>query len=553
MILGRDRRTVMQRVGSWATAARDACGRALDGIVFTVSPAAGAERMLMRKIMEAGEKRLQRGSDDRGGNDKADRLDGPQRWMSSRLSPDSEMERDLETDRQRSAELYRTSTAGGAIDTKCDHVVGKGFTYRPKIKKQPGISSEAAMGFNTQLLEVYNRWSRRCDITGRDSLWEQSQVSQRSIDYAGETITIMWSKMRPGQPIPLILEVVDCERLSTPPSKSGDPFCRMGIQYADDRTGEIVGYWIRTTHPDDTKQVEFKWDMIPSDRVLHVFDKWFPAQSRGYPWMRRTLDRWRDGEDLDEAGIIAAQVEACHAAFVKTREPLKVAQAAGNMRSNGMRTEDIRPGKITYMDADSEEVLFSTPTKSNIVGTLHEWNHRRIAAGIDWPYEFLMKDWRGVSFAGGRLVLNGAKIKCGVAQEKFITKWLSWIADEFVKQCVLFQAVDINLSAFQQRPWVYQAHRWTPCAWSYAITPMEEINAKIAAVENNQRTLSSVVEENGDEMDEIFEERQIEVEKQESKGIVPAARLVAMGQLGKNGNAQETPSPQAKEASNGND
>jgi len=317
----------------------------------------------------------------------------------------------------------------------------------------------------------------------------------------------------------------------------------MGIQYAEDGSGEILGYWVRTTHPGDTKQVQFKWFFVPAERMLHVLEEWFPGQSRGYPWMRRTLDRWRDGEDLDEAGIIAAQVETCNAAFVHTRQPLKAAQnATSKTTRNGMRLEDMKPGQIRYLDADSERIEFNNPTKSIIVGTLHEWNHRRIAAGLDWPYEFLMKDWRGMSFAGGRLILNGAQLKCEVAQQIVIESWLEVISNEVVSQMVLFGVVDISLVEFHSQPWIYQQHTWTPPAWGYAISPGEDIAATVEAVENNQMTLEEAIAKHGGHIEDVLKQRQKERAQEREYEIEPPARIAAIAQQGK-----ATAKEQAKE------
>lgn len=529
--------------GAMGLAARETMATVVDQVVYVVSPKAALERRVLRQVNRAADARMQAARMSRGDDDErndGDRLHGPQRWLGSRLSPDSELERDLQTLRDHTKELYRDTTAGGAIDARVDHVVGRGFTVQAKIGQGPGISQDAADGFNDELEAVHRRWAPACDLTGKDSLWQLSRLVERSIAYAGESFTVMWAKNRPGRPIPLVLEVVDVERICTPPERSGDPFCRMGIQYSPD--GEILGYWLRTTNPYDTKQVEYKWDYIPADRMLHVYEKWFPGQSRGYPWMVRSLDRWRDGEDLDEAGIIAAQVEACNAAFVRTRSPLKKAQGMGAMSSSGKRLEDMSPGKINYLDYDAEEVLFNQPTKSNIVGTLHEWNHRRIASGMNWPYEFLMKDWRGVSFAGGRLVLNGAKITCQCEQQLLIVAWFACIWNEMVREAVLFSAtsgVSINISRFQQRPWVYQAHQWSAPAWTYAITPMEEVEADVMAVENNFKTLEQVAGERGGNMEDVLDQRQKEVQLEKNKGVEPLARVAAQG--------QKAASPQAKE------
>ena len=543
--MGGGRRTFGQRIWLAIATGRNAAGSFVDSVVGVFNPEAGLQRRALRAIASASERRISQYYDDDRGSDPQH---GPQRWMASRLSPDSELERDILEIRKRSLELYRDSTIGGAIETKLDHIVGQGFTYRPRISEQPGITATQAKGWNQQILECHNRWASRCDISGTCSLWECNRLSHRSWEYAGESLTIMYNDKRPYSPIPLILEVVDVERLSTPPERMGDKYCRLGIQYNDSGSGEILGYWIRTTQPYDTKQVEFKWEFHAAENVIHLFERWFPQQSRGYPWLQRTLDRIRDSEDLDEAGIIAAQVEACNAAFVKTREPLKTAQAAARGMARGKRLEDIIPGKIQYLDADAEEVIFNTPTKTNIVGTLHEWNYRRIAAGSDWPYEFLMKDWRGISFAGGRLVLCGAKIKCGVAQKFNVVKWLTPIAERATTQMILFGVVEgINLAKFQQRPWIFTAHSWTPQRWSYALNPGEEISSTVMAVENNMMTKAQAAEENGDLLDEIYDERQREVEQEEQRGITSAGRLLAVGQSG--GLAEEDePDPAAGKA-----
>jgi lambda family phage portal protein len=449
-----------------------------------------------------------------------DRLQGPQRWMGSRISPDGALEADLDTLRQRSNELVKSSTIGGAIDGLVDHAIGKGFTPQAKIAEQPGISKEAADGFNTQLEAVYQRWSPQCDLTARKSLWELSRLAYRVWKSQGEAFTIMWAKRRKGQPIPLVLEVIDCDRVETPSHKISDPYCRLGVQYAAD--GEILGYWVRRTHPYDPKTLDFNYDFIESDRMLHVFESWFPGQSRGYPWLTRAISRLRDADDLDEAGIVAAQVEACNAAFVKTSDPAPKANAAGtSYDSSNRRLQEMIPGAINYLDSSCEEVLFSEPTKSNIVGTLYEWNYRRIASGVNWPYEFLMRDWRGMSFAGGRLILNGAKITCQCDQQLMTLAWFVDIWNRMVDEAVMFDVVDFNKSRYAARPWVYQAHKWTPPKWSYAITPGEEVRANKEAVRENFKTLEEVIAEDGGDLEERLEQRRREVEMQNVDKTVP--------------------------------
>jgi len=186
----------MQKFQAAVKTARDSFSTVIDSVVTAFNPQAGAERLAMRQIIAGSERRMSSDYDRDGIGDKASRLDGNQRWLGSRLSADSELEQDLDSIRQRSAELYRTSTAGGAVDTLVDHVVGTGFTYRPGIVAQDGITEAQATAWNQQLLTCHNRWSKRCDITGRKSLWSLTRLQQRSVAVSGESFTILWAKKR---------------------------------------------------------------------------------------------------------------------------------------------------------------------------------------------------------------------------------------------------------------------------------------------------------------------------------------------------------------------
>ena len=501
----------------------------LDSLAYAVSPEWGARRIAVRKIFEASNESARRITNSALEASESDRLrEG--RWLGSRLSTDAFLNEDLERTRTHSRELYRNDFIGGAVDSRVEHFVGTGFTVQAKINPAAGvITQDEADRYNQQLEDLYAQVAPIACRTRKRSLWAKTCLIARNLDVDGESLVVFSDVSHPDAPIPLIIEVIDVDRLETPPVKTTDPLCRMGIQYNQQKT--IVGYWIRKNHPNDDKEFGTEYDFVDASRVCHVFVEWFAGQSRGLPWMTRSLNRAKDGKDLSEAGIIAAQVEACYAVFIKSKaNPLrKAVGAATGSDTGGSRLQDVRPGSINYIGPD-EEIQFSVPTKSNSVGSLQEYNNRTVAAGCNWPYEMLMKDWRGVSFAGGRIILHGAKItaRCNqkLIQEMFLTQWWNRMVDE----AVIVGAVDIDPRKYSANRFRFRAHSWTAPRFAYALTPGEEINAKVTAIDNNLATLADSLAEDQQDLEVVMKQRSKECEMEREGEIMPSQRLIAQSQ-----------------------
>lgn len=492
----------------------------IDSAVYAVAPIYGARRIATRIVFDAQSEHASRFLASALEASENNRLrDG--KWLGSRLSTDAFLEEDLESTRRRSRELYRNDFIGGAIDSRVEHSVGTGFTVQSRIRETAGVVDAAtAKVLNDQLESVYERVEPIACRTRKKSLWQKVSLAARNVDTDGEAFVVFSDNGTADAPIPLCVEVVDADRVETPPDKINDPLVRMGIQYTTSR--QIAGYWIRKSHPHDNKEFSTAHEFFPADRVQHIFIEWFAGQSRGLPWMTRSLNRAKDGKDLAEAGIIGAQVEACFAGFVKSKSnPVAAAMGAATSVESGRRIQDVRPGSMNWLGSDVD-VTFSTPNKTNSVGTLQEYNNRTISAGLNWPYEMLMKDWRGVSFAGGRIILNAAKISTRVRQKLITESLLRPFWNRLVDEAVMLGEVDIDPRVYRDHMHVFRRHSWAPPRWSYAITPGEEVNAVVTAIDNNLMTLADALAEGQQDLEEVVAQRAIEREMERQNNIVPS-------------------------------
>lgn len=494
----------------------DRLGMIADSVVSIFAPVTGARRRAFRvRMATASESRddRARGEETRGYS-----------WIGSRLSPDAAAEEDLESNRDKSRELYNTQAIGGVVDSRVNLVVSYGFVPQARIKERTGLATaEQAKKWNSELEDVYAQVAPSICQTGKRSLWQLLSLAEKHHGFDGESLTILSDRGGADRPIPLRLAVVDPARLCTPTDKIGNPLIRLGIEY--DAGGEIIAYHIRDTHPGDTAKVSETWTRYDADRVLHVFDAMAAEQSRGLPWLIRTINLAKDSVDLDEAALIAAQVEACAAAFVTNEygSPEDNAQRnATSTAATGHRLQEIRPGGIHYV-TEGNRITFSTPTKASGYGPLQEWNHRRMAAGINYPYEMLTKNWTGLSFAGGRLSLAEARQFCKVKQQLLREMWLFKVWERMVFESVLVGACSIPARLYNRARWWFHRHEWTAPAWPFALTPMEEVNAKVKLVDENIITKASLVGEYGGDLEEVFEQRGIERALEREYEIDPAS------------------------------
>lgn len=504
------RRTLMQRLGS-----------AVDSMVYAFAPVAGARRQLTRALWDqTGERVLQQAGRAYEGADSNDhRIDS---WLGSRLSPDTALETDLEELRHRSREIVRNDAVGGAVDQRVTHDVGTGFTPQAHVMERAGVITAAdAKGLNVAIEALYTHFAKAADISRRQSLWMQTRLIDRTWATDGECLVVLSDLPDPDRQIPLAIEVVDVDRLETPPQHAANPLVRLGIE--KDAVGRIVAYWIRNANPYDSLHTDLNYTRVDAVRVIHLYEAFFPEQSRGLPWLVRALNRVKDAKDTDEAAIIKLQVEACFAALVKTgSSPMGAAVgAASETKTDGKRLQNILPGGVHYID-NADEILFANPSGggSNFESQ-QGWNYRRIAAAIDMPYEWLMRDWRGVSFAGGRLVLAGARLSTQDRQQMLIEIVLEKIWERIVDEGVAVGILPIDPRLYRRfRDW-FTAQIWTPARWRYAITPGEEVDADIKEIEANLCTLEEKIAERGDDYERIILRRMFERQDELARGITP--------------------------------
>jgi len=494
----------------------------LDKAVSYVAPSWGVRRMAARTQMATAERRAERFARIEAaehGNSRG------HKWLISRLSPDSQLELDMQTARDRSRDLYQNDALGGAVDSKVNHIIGTGHTPQARVSQLEGVLSEdQADAINEQLERVYRLWSSRADVSGKRSLWMLARLAARHNEFDGESFTVMSDVGTADKPIPLALQVIDPERVETPPEHAGNPLVRLGIRH--DEQGRIISYFVRKTHPGDTLKVDLRYDEIPAHRMLHVFEPWFAGQSRGLPWMVRAIQRSKDAKDLDDSTILREQVQACFAVFIEQGYGSSYDAATGaqsGVDASGRGLEDIVPGTIRYLNPGEKTSFATPPGTAGTFQSFMQWCYRRISAAISWPYEMVMGDWSATSFAGGRLALAAAKKATEVGHQLMAECWFSKVWERLVEEAVIVGEVDVDPIDFMLTPYVFTEHVWIPPSWEYALNPGEEVSADLDELDGGLALFEEKLGKRGYDLEEFAKRKAREAKIFAKYGVTPNA------------------------------
>jgi len=504
------RRSIAARLGAF-----------VDSCVYTVDPKKGNARFVARKRREFAEKSIERfgklsadrdggGRGGTGGFHSAEKSPDAHNWLTSRLSPDSALEYDRDEMILRADSARKNFELGTAhVEGRRIRVVGCGFTIDPDIDyEEVGQSEETVDKWNLTLRKNWERTACRLGKRGEE-YWQLQQLCQEYWERRGEWFILVGDRFDAMAPTTLKVEVIHPDRVTNPPGIGavsngdsapwlGDHYVRMGVQL--DKGGDVLGYYVRDTHPGDDKTFKETWTYYPATypnglpRVIHHFHLIDEGQHRGFPRMQVGTPRLKNSQDADEAYLEKVFVESCLAAVVRTDLAIDdVMESHGVVQTaDGKRVRDIVPGTFHYIgESDAIEFLNPSSPSSNF-SPFMEHQGRMFAAGAGTPYEMLTGNWAGLAYNAARIIWNLDEAGVDVLQKGHVKTMLAIYA-HFVTRMVVTGQVEIDSVAYRSAPWMYWAGRPIPPARA-SIDPAREDRNEMVLIEGGIKPHSDMVE-----------------------------------------------------------
>lgn len=315
-------------------------------------------------------------------------------WRTPFTGPNTEIARDLRWLTMRSHDLVRNNAwAARAVSIIPRNVVGAGILY--SVQHQ----NSRLLGKLKPLLDAH-LGSTAIDAGGRHDLYGLQRLAMRTIVEGGSILARRRRRFASdGLPLPFQVQLLEPEHLDTSRrgALEGGGYIAQGVEF--DVIGRRVAYWLYDAHPGDAiRPGSTASRRIPAADVLHVYREDRPAQITGVPWLAPVIVSLRDFQDYEDGQLLRQKIAAAFAVIETSTE----AVVDTDTTKPFPRETPIQPGMIVQA-TPGYDVRFPNPPSVDGYADYSRVTARKIAAGVDVPYEALTGDLTQVNFSSGRM------------------------------------------------------------------------------------------------------------------------------------------------------
>jgi lambda family phage portal protein len=458
------------------------------------------------------------------------------------------------TTRARSRYLsLNDSYMSNARESFIDAAIGCGIVPSPQT---PDLALRAI------LRERWDDWTDYCDADALTDFYGlQAMVAGEEFE-AGEVFV----RFRPRYPtdgflVPLQIQILPAEML--PLDRNQDlgngRRIEMGVQF--NAIGQREGYWFLTRHPggDVTSPPAGAQEVfVPASEVLHIYRPRNAGQVRGLthtaPAITTTamINLYDDAEQERKknaalfGGFVTRPAETADDddhPFADTRPPLPqnpeldtgippgyppagydIPYDAAAWGKVAPGTATLEPGALIDLD-EGEDIKFSEP--ADLGNSYEPYQYRaltRLAAGVGVPYMEVTGDLKQANYSSlraGRVAYKRRteRTQYGVFVHQLCRAvWLRWL-----QTAVLAGAID-NLTPAQylaRQPEVSKV-RWRVPPWE-SHDPQKDAAKDQSDYNLRLKPISTMIEERGDEPEEVFDQFAADQKSLDERGIPPPA------------------------------
>lgn len=316
-------------------------------------------------------------------------------------------------------QFYNSGIARGLIMTDTSSVIGSGLRLRCRPDRE-------VLGWT---VEQAREWGRLVEREFRSHVDTPEVDAERKNGFArlqsmaflqtwlnGDSLTVLprITTRKASSPYELGIQLVEGDRLATPPEMTSDKTVVGGIKFS--QFGEPLTYFVARDHPGDQKRIGSRdFAPIPARgaktgriNVIHLFMQERPGQARGYPFLAPILSILKKLTDYRDAELEASVISAFFTVFVTSDsgeglDDLFPDGAAGATTGARGDDEDIKlaPGAMVDL-APGEKVETANPARPNTAfGEFVKSVTREISAATGIPFEIIFKHFES-SYSASR-------------------------------------------------------------------------------------------------------------------------------------------------------
>jgi lambda family phage portal protein len=426
-------------------------------------------------------------------------------------SSNKEIKRDIRAIRAHSRTLARDNAFSRRFIQLCGtHIVGpNGIAFDSVITGSQGKPKKA---WNNAIKAAWKLWGRSATVDGMP--WADFEaLVLGTVATDGEAFVRKVSGF--DNAFGFALELIDADRVDSTWNRApsiGLNEIAMGVEI--DSWGRRVAFWVWTAHPTDYT-TERRRVRIPASEIVHIGRPDRTHATRFLPWstpvmpLMNLLGRYWNSE------IAAANWEADRLGFlvsdVNTMDPSDggeslVDPSTLDVQSDMAQFIGLPPGvKAEIPNLQHPSTAFDPFSKAMLRG---------IASGLGVAYHSLTGDVGAANYSSARVALLEERDNWRRLQGWFTRSFHDQIFGDWLNMAVLSG----NLSIPVADPGRICAPRWYARGWEW-IDPEKDANANKAAIGAGFTTLQRVCAEQGDDWEEILDQRAVEQAKAKKLGL----------------------------------
>ena len=431
-------------------------------------------------------------------------------FSDSRGSADYELANDLAKVRGKTRHLARNSgTIRRYLQLMRDNIVGEnGFALQSP---------------NTRVETAWKTWCGHPTVDGKMTMIDLCNQMVASWCRDGEFIVEFVRNAEYPDMLalnPLEADMLD-ETLNTINPATRNQI-KMGVEI--DEYGCPVAYHLLTRHPGDISwgmpQQRSRHRRVPANRILHVFDRLRPGQTRGEPPAASVINSIKMLDGYREAETMNRRIAAAMMGFFSREMP----KAEGITALADEKDEDeeefvmgLEPGTLKQLPDGMRFDKFDPGGSQTDYSQFESQVKKDIAMGLGISSFALGMETAAVSYSTGRSVIQEDRDFYKVMQGFFIRMGLMPIFRVWARMHVLTENssiaptrldATIETAKFRGRGWVW-------------IDPAKDIKANAQALESLQMSYSQIAAQRGMDVTDLFSEIQRDRELMEQFGLTP--------------------------------
>ncbi len=462
-------------------------------------------------------------------------------WFPVPGSADADLLADLETLTPRSRDLARNNgLAAGGMQTLKDCIVGAQLRLSAKPDyRLLGWTPDQAREWGNIVEAKFRSWAEttECDAARELNLLGLTLQALGSAMLNGDHFALPLWQPRGDRKWATNLMMVESDRVSTPPMLRADPDVRAGIRR--DFYGAPVGYYVSKRHPGDLYGYGGfapaggmqEWDYVEATtrwgrkRVIHLHDKERTGQSRGKPIVTAVMREFHMAGKYTNTELQASVANSLIAAFLESDLSPEAAGAlfgddpreawkASVKQARGIR--EVKGAAVIPLPVGARLASF-TPGRPN--AAFEAFMHavlRHIAAGMNLPYELLLKDFSKTNYSSARATLLEAWRYFNGRRRWLMDTWLRPIYDLWLEEAINAGEIEapnfyLNRYAYTRCRFIFSGRGW--------VDPVKEASASGMRMDYNLSTLEDECAEQGADWEEVIEQRAHERKRMAELGL----------------------------------